>query len=495
MPLLGFLSIMAGGGMLYSAQKFSVLFDDGGVYLRAIGGVIGIVLILSGLRLVATRFGRRPSAHVTALNSNRVMLPREGMMYLLIMIVAFVASLIGRSNMLMLIFSIMAGPFILNGWVTYSLLKRNHVTRRLPRRAMAGEVVSVELTLDNRKFWFSSWLIVVRDRIRRVQTSRGSDREVRTSEVLEPAVLFASVRPRRSRSACYQVRLNQRGRYQFGPLEVSTRFPLGLVERGFVTNVPDELLIHPPIGTLSPRWRREAQLASDVVQNEQSRRGIFDDEFHHLREFRPGDNPRDIHWRTSARLNELTVQEFRQSRDRGLIVLLELWQPDRPSEEDVDRVELAASFVATVCVNHLRETRGVEQVLLTSGVAAQQLTMQSGSAAVDAVLDLLAEVEAGSAPDMLSSLERLRASVGSTNRIVVVTTRPETATADWMSEVVSLPGAELYHATAEGLGRWFSLDSTTEPLFTHQPSDTVSQAGATRSHEGVTGSQEGVARS
>ena len=473
MPLLGFLSIMAGGGMLYSAQKFSGLFNDGGVYARAIGGVIGIILILSGLRFVTTRFGRRPKERVTALNSNRVMLPREGMMYLLIMIVAFVASLIGRSNMLMLVFSIMAGPFILNGWVTYSLLKRNRVSRRLPQRAMAGEVVSVDLTLDNRKFVFSSWLIVVRDRVRRVSVEKG-----RSAEVLEPAVLFASVRPRSSRSACYQLRLNQRGRYRFGPLEVSTRFPLGLVERGFVSDVPGELLIHPPIGTLSPRWRKEARMASDIVENEQSRRGIFDDEFHHLREFRPGDNPRDIHWRTSARLNELTVREFRQSRDRGLIVLADFWQPERPSEEEIDRVELAASFVATICVNHLRETRGVDQVLLTTGLDSHELRMHSGGAALDAVLDLLAEVQAGPAPDVASQLKRLRACAGPTNRIVIVTTRPQDEPGDWLTEAAGIPGAELYHAELDELGRWFSLDGVfSQPAAKNVP---ASETGSSR---------------
>ena len=42
----------------------------------------------------------------------------------MIMIVIFSGSLLGRSNMLMLVFSMMAGPFVVNGWITYSMLKR-----------------------------------------------------------------------------------------------------------------------------------------------------------------------------------------------------------------------------------------------------------------------------------------------------------------------------------------------------------------------------------
>ena len=123
-PLIGFLCLMAGGGVLYSAPKISSQFGDQKPYAAAAFGVTGIFLLLWGLRLVALRFTPAAGSKVSRLNRNRVMLPREGMMYLLIMIVAFVGSLIGRNNMLMLVFSIMAGPFILNGWITFTLPPR-----------------------------------------------------------------------------------------------------------------------------------------------------------------------------------------------------------------------------------------------------------------------------------------------------------------------------------------------------------------------------------
>ncbi len=61
------------------------------------------------------------------------------------MIVIFSGSLLGRSNMLMLVFSMMAGPFVVNGWITYSMLKRTAVERVVPERVMAGEPITVEL--------------------------------------------------------------------------------------------------------------------------------------------------------------------------------------------------------------------------------------------------------------------------------------------------------------------------------------------------------------
>lgn len=474
-PLLGFLSLMAGAGMFYTSSQLAERAGEWGSFVRVVGGLIGLTLLLWGTRLVVGRFARAGSK-VSRLNRKRVMLPREGMMYLLIMIVAFVASLIGRSNMLMLVFSIMAGPFIVNGWVTHTLLQRNRVNRKVPPRAMCGETISVEVSLQNRKLWFSSWLMMVRDRVGR--SSRGGFLGSSTEAGLEPSVLFASVRPGTSRTACYQLRLNRRGRYLFGPLEVSTRFPLGLVERGFVTDERGEMLVYPQIGTLSSRWYRESQLAAEMVERQQTRKGMFEDEFHHLRSFRSGDSPREVHWRTSARMNELMVQEFHQSRDQGLIVLLDLWQPDRPSNEDTARVELAVSFVATICMDHLRQTRGVEQVLTICGRKSTSLRYTTIGQAVESLLDTLALVEGGPANGLTKAVAEASESMTSLMRCVLVTTRRPDADVARLVPDETVPHLEIIHADFDQLTPWFTLDTTASSLQPELPQKESSDAAA-----------------
>lgn len=465
MPLLGILSLFAGAGMFYTTDQLARRAGEWTLHVSVIGRLIGIILILWGIRLVAGRFARAGSK-VGRLNRDRVMLPREGMMYLLIMIVAFVASLIGRSNMLMLVFSIMAGPFIVNGWVTFSLLRRNRVKRTLPQRAMCGETVSVEVTLQNRKLWFSSWLMMVRDRVGR--TSDGGFLGPSTEAGLEPTVLFASVKPGAMRTACYQLRLNRRGRYRFGPLEVSTRFPLGLVERGFVVDEPGEMLVYPQIGLLSSRWHRDSQLAAETVERQQTRKGMFEDDFHHLRSFRSGDSPRDVHWRTSARMNELVVQEFHQSRDQGLIVLLDLWQPARPSASDIERVELAVSFTATICVEHLRQTRGVEQLLTICGRKSTSLRYTTVGHAVESLLDTLSLVEGGPADGLVKAIADASLSMTSRMRCVLVTSRQERLDlADQLPET-GHPNLEIIHANHDELAEWFTPGGIASSVTRHE---------------------------
>ena len=83
-PLIGFLCLMAGGGMLYSARGVAELFEESGTSVRVGGGLIGFGLMLWGVWLISMRFGLRTGRRVGRLNRNRVMLPREGMMYLLV---------------------------------------------------------------------------------------------------------------------------------------------------------------------------------------------------------------------------------------------------------------------------------------------------------------------------------------------------------------------------------------------------------------------------
>lgn len=404
-----YLALFSGGAMLFAFWKFTRYTQRWPPIAQILFLFLGLALLLYGVR--RTIVARRSGTPQQSLNRNRVLLPREGMVYLAIMVVVFVGSLIGHSNMLRLVFALMAGPFVLNGWITFTLLKRTGVTRSVAPRGMAGETISVEIVLENRKRWISSWLMAARDRI--------SDGR----QYLEAGVLFARVPPKQKRTACYRMRLMERGRYHLGPIELGTRFPLGLVERGLIVDVEDEILIHPRIGHLSNLWRRDTRQLADVVQRSISQRGVFDDEFQRLREYREGDNPKAIHWRTSARKGELMVREYHQKREQHLFVLLDLWIPPGANETQRQRVETAVSLVATVCLEHLRESRDRELTVYTCGANERKWTHEAGHFALTSLLDLLALVEAGRAERVGRMLEIATRQASPQTKLLLVTTR------------------------------------------------------------------------
>lgn len=382
----------------------------------------------------------------------RQALTAQGFVFLAMMVVMFVGSLIGRSNMLMLVFSLMAGPFVAGGWMTFTMLKRMSVRRALPRRMMAGERIWVELTVENKKRRLSSWLLDVADVI------RGN------GEVLRTGVLFSRVPPRDQRTGRYELRLMQRGRYTFGPLVVSTRFPLGFVERGLEFEVPDEILVYPRLGELLPAWRREQPTDTELVQSQRPQQNIYDDEFHRMREYRWGDNPRAIHWRTSARRNELMVREYHQTRQQNLTILLDLWLPENAGDDDWERVEMAVSFAATLGVDHMRDSRDSVITLFTAGRKDRRWEGQSGPASFDSYLESLAVIQPALEPNTGWLEENLVAHSSLDSRTLVITSREpvaapggeEAASRHWFEQY---PQCETVMVGRKDLSRYFVIEA------------------------------------
>lgn len=374
----------------------------------AIVVILGLLCIVQGIRrIIATllhrQFGLRPRL--------RFAFPKPGIVYLIVMTVLLAGSLLGRSNMMMMVFALMVGPFILNGWITFSMLRRTNVTRRIPEQVVAGEPFSVSIRFENRKLLMASTVMTVTDQI------------ANETENLQASILFTRVPARQSKTNSYQIRLMQRGIYRFGPLQISTRFPLGLVERGLVFSRFDVILVLPRIGQLVEAWKRDRSLMAEIVDSTLPARGAFHDEFQGLRDYRPGDSPRSIHWRTSARRNELMVREFHQSRGQDLMLLIDLWIPDRLDDDDRERVELAVSFAATLCVDHMKRTRDARLEVAVSGREQSRWEHRTGSVGVNLLLEGLALVESVQSPDIHRLLADSLARCTSSMRVLILTTR------------------------------------------------------------------------
>ena len=151
------------------------------------------------------------------------------------------------------------------------------------------------------------------------------------------------------------------------------------------------------------------------------RAGLFDDEFHRIREYRAGDNPKAIHWRTTARRGELMVREYQQTRDRDLVLLVELWQPAHPTVADLDRVELAISFAATAMHENLRQSR---EARLRMIVVGSQTFVWDHHSSLEVALDHLAVASASTTADVRPVLDETMQRISASSRVVVVSARP-----------------------------------------------------------------------
>ena len=132
-----------------------------------------------------------------------------------------------------------------------------------------------------------------------------------------------------------------------------TRFPFGLFVKSGPVLLDAEVLVYPAVHPISPaRLRQLGGVEAAAVP----RRGRGHD-LYSLREYRAGDDPRLIHWRSSARTGTVMVRE--QEEDTALDTRLVL---TGTGTRDARRLERGLSEAASVAVHLLRAGAGVELV-------------------------------------------------------------------------------------------------------------------------------------
>ncbi len=145
-------------------------------------------------------------------------------------------------------------------------------------------------------------------------------------------------------------------------------------------------------------------------------------DFYGVREWQSGDSRRWIHWRSSARHNTLVVRQFEQQRHRDVAVLLDLWEPNRPTTAQRENVELAISFAATVVSDACR--RGGSNLLLAIGTDSIELAGGAASPPVmEEVMTQLALAEPTPSASFARLVEAVMPKTSSDAEIVVITSR------------------------------------------------------------------------
>lgn len=98
-----------------------------------------------------------------------------------------------------------------------------------------------------------------------------------------------------------------RGVIALGPLEAELRDPLGLARAATVAADTDEVVVAPRAFALDMPQLGQGALGNALLDKA---RRLGPGEFHGLREYADGDEPRSIHWRASARSDQLMVKEY-----------------------------------------------------------------------------------------------------------------------------------------------------------------------------------------
>jgi uncharacterized protein (DUF58 family) len=356
-----------------------------------------------------------PRLRKPPIKHRRLAIAKEGWYYLLVMAFIVGGAMLREVNLLYILAGMMLGALVVNARVASFALKKFDVRRRLPARVFAGEKFTVTLWAENLRPRYTSWAITARDFIEREEPARTA---------IDVEVLFVQTPPGGRAKASYEAELPRRGRYHFGPIEISTRFPLGLLRASATVAETSTILVRPRMGRLTAHWKNAIQSSRCGAHQSRPKRGAAEGEFYGLRDWRSGDSQRWIHWRTSARMNELIVRQFEQQQNWDAALLLDLWRPEWPDEEDLFREERAIALMATAVVDLCH--RGGSQLLV--GVAGERLAHRRAAASrmlAEEVLDDLAEIHGAPDDRLPQLLDEALVEAPRGARLVVISTRPE----------------------------------------------------------------------
>lgn len=307
----------------------------------------------------------------------------RGWVYLILSASVAFAAAFKENNLLFAVFSILLGLFAACGLLTWISARGLEVSRALPEAVHAGDLFLVGLRIRNpRRFWPAVGLRL-EDRL---------SQEGRPAAVPPPPVWLPPVPPGASASAAYSLSVPERGRARLGPLTVVSEFPPGLFTWRRVLPVEDSVLVYPRLGILHrrPASRLFARLSCLAPAAASARRGGED--FAGLREYRPGDNPRHIDWKRSARLpGLLLVREFEDAQTRDAAILLETFLPDAQDPRRRARLERAVSFAATLADALLAERYRVR--FRACGPDPLTLLLEPRPGALDELLHALATLK------------------------------------------------------------------------------------------------------
>lgn len=267
------------------------------------------------------------------------------------------------NNLLYLLLGAMLGFIAVSGWLSEQAIRSLRVTRQVPRAVRVGQEMRIGYEVHNAKARLPSLAVEI---IEGALPGRAFLAHVEAGRTAHTRSLNSFVR---------------RGVYPLGTVTLSTSFPFGLFRKERDLEIPGEVVVWPrsdrPVRAPSPGGGRVPRTGASA-RGAQGHRG----EYRSLRAYRPGDDPRDIHWRSSARLREPVLREYERDGAETRWICLDL------RAEPGDAAEVAVEVAASVAAQAMAEGRSF-------GLVAGGALVDPGEGAgqMERVLEVLARVD------------------------------------------------------------------------------------------------------
>ncbi len=272
------------------------------------------------------------------------------------------AALNTANNLLYLVLGGMLGLIVVSGWLSEQALRGLVVRRRIAPGVTAGRPARITYEVASRKRRLPSFSIELREK------------------GIAGAAFLPGLAPGRTAFTRAEVVFPRRGVYPLAELTLATTFPFGFFEKQRDLELPGAVIVWPRTDRrvraprrAGDRARRTGPLPAGLGGGRGEYRG--------LRAFRPGDDPHDVHWRSSARRGDLVVREYERDEAESLWISLDLRCPRGAQAAGEAAVEVAAALADRA------SGRGERFGLVTQDA---WIELGTGAPHLEAVLDALA---------------------------------------------------------------------------------------------------------
>lgn len=149
--------------------------------------------------------------------------------------------------------------------------------------------------------------------------------------------------PRTRTASGYRLPTASRGVIDIGPLHAELRDPLGMAVSSRAVAGHDEVVVAPRLVMIDMPELGQGRLGAALLDRA---RRLGPGDFHGLREYARGDEPRSIHWRASARTDTLMVKEHTVEGLQRCTVVLDASSHGHRDDIGFERgITVAASLV------------------------------------------------------------------------------------------------------------------------------------------------------
>lgn len=330
----------------------------------------------------------------------------------LLIVVIVVAFLTGSDSLFYLAY-VLVGLWLLTIIWMRQALAGLRIERRFPERAFHGEVVQAQLDVRNQGRWPVLWL--------KLHESLPLDLHVPNFE--QRVVSLAS----QERTALeYPLKCQRRGYYMLGPLSLVTGDYFDLTPRRQATWPAQPFIVYPRVVPLS-------RLASSVPSqlpfgHLASQRRIFEDpsRFFGVRDYSPGDSLRQIHWKSSARTDQLQVKRFQPAIALNAMIILNLNDGEYALRSRVTSSEMSIVVAASVAAHLIERRQPVGLAVLGMDAVTKQVGLQvippvRGRDQLMRLLQVLARAELADTTPFVQSLDQASARLGWGSTAVIIT--------------------------------------------------------------------------